>query len=699
LADYISGEVGKVLGLEAGSRPNPQQGFIEMGIDSLMVMELLKRLKRDLGLTLYPKEIYERPSIEALANYLVVELESIRSENEPAPRPTPASRSLWTPTAPGIQPSRVSEQRLPGIIFLLSSPRAGSTLLRVMMAGHPRLLCPPELHLLPFETMAERRAALAASYLGEGLQRALMELKHLSAEEGRLFLDDLAERQVSTQEVYALLQELASGRRLVDKSPSYAASLKTLARAEALFGGAKYIHLVRHPYAVIESFVRTRLERLAPSDQGDPYDLAERVWGVNNHNALKFLAPLDAKRHHRIKYEELVRNPATVMLRLCQFLEISFDEAMLRPYEGRRMTDGVYPQSLPIGDPNFLDHGRIDPALGEVWKSIRLPRRLGGFAQRVAAELGYIQPRDAEPRAPCPADLPGTDHTTMRESYLDVRGLGLCLCEWGPEDGPLVLCLHGMLEQGAAWEHVAGELARRGFRVVAPDQRGHGLSGHVGAGGSYHLLDFLADLDAVARSLKKRPLTLVGHSMGAALAALLAGARPKAIDSLVLIECPFPADPIDGEAPQQVATQLDYLASPPPHPVLADVMEAARRLRQSTASLPEEMAVRLARRITQPCEGGVRWRWDARLQTRAGIAFQGIESLNLSGYLETLRGIQASVTLVHAAGSNLLKPEKVGLLQSALNHSRRVVLPGGHNLHLEASHAVAELIAESAALP
>jgi len=95
----------------------------------------------------------------------------------------------------------------------------------------------------------------------------------------------------------------------------------------------------------------------------------------------------------------------------------------------------------------------------------------------------------------------------------------------------------------------------------------------------------------------------------------------------------------------------------------------------------------------------VRWRWDARLQTRAGIAFQGIESLNLSGYLETLRGIQASVTLVHAAGSNLLKPEKVGLLQSALNHSRRVVLPGGHNLHLEASHAVAELIAESAALP
>ena len=153
------------------------------------------------------------------------------------------------------------------------------------------------------------------------------------------------------------------------------------------------------------------------------------------------------------------------------------------------MTDGVYPQSLPIGDPNFLDHGRIDPALGEVWKSIRLPRRLGGFAQRVAAELGYIQPRDAEPRAPCPADLPGTDHTTMRESYLDVRGLGLCLCEWGPEDGPLVLCLHGMLEQAAPRQRLVGALAaRRGF-AWAP-----------AAGPAVDVYDVLAD--TLERSLR-----------------------------------------------------------------------------------------------------------------------------------------------------------------------------------------------------
>jgi len=606
---------------------------------------------------------------------------------------------IWTQTGASAQTTPAAEERIPGIVFLLSSPRSGSTLLRVMMAGHPGLFCPPELHLLPFGTMAERRAALASSYLGEGLQRAFMELKKLSAEDGRSFVDDLAERGLSTQKVYAMLQELAPGRQLVDKSPSYAASLETLARAEALFESAKYVHLARHPYAVIESFVRNRLDRVIPTDDVDPHDLAEQIWTGSNNNALRFLAALDPGRRHVIRYEELVRDPAAVMSRLCRFLEIPFDDAVLKPYEGRRMTDGIYSQSLSIGDPNFLDHHTIDPALGEAWKSIRLPRRLGGFAQKVSAELGYTLPAEAEPTPAPSVSLPRTDHTTMRERYLEVHGLGLCLCEWGPEDGPLILCLHGMLDQGAAWEPVAVNLMRRGFRVVAPDQRGHGLSGHVGNGGSYHLLDFLADLDAVTRHLGKRPLTLAGHSMGAALTAMLAGARPNAIDSLVLIECPFPSGGNDGEAPQQIATQLDYLASPPEHPILPDVTEAAHRLRQSTESLPMDLATRLARRITEPCAGGVRWRWDARLQTRTGIAFQAIDSLNVSGFFEVLRRIQVPVTLVHADGSNLVKPEKIALMQAALNRARRVILPGGHNLHLEVPDAVADVIAASAALP
>ncbi|NMF86770.1 alpha/beta fold hydrolase, partial [Nodosilinea sp. P-1105] len=62
----------------------------------------------------------------------------------------------------------------------------------------------------------------------------------------------------------------------------------------------------------------------------------------------------------------------------------------------------------------------------------------------------------------------------MTETWVTLRGRQHCLCHWGPENGSLVLCLHGILEHGAAWDGVAYGLAQQGYHVVAPDLRGHG---------------------------------------------------------------------------------------------------------------------------------------------------------------------------------------------------------------------------------
>ena len=169
----------------------------------------------------------------------------------------------------------------------------------------------------------------------------------------------------------------------------------------------------------------------------------------------------------------------------------------------------------------------------------------------MARELGYDLPQEGDGQAPA--------YFERREHFVEVRGLRLCLSEWGSEKGPIVFCVHGILEQGAAWDPVAVILAERGYRVVAPDLRGHGLSGHVSASGTYQLLDFVADLDALtgARGREQR-ITLVGHSLGAVLAALLAGARPGRFGSLVLVEKPVPSG---GPNRAALAPQLDLLAS------------------------------------------------------------------------------------------------------------------------------------------
>jgi acyl transferase domain-containing protein/acyl-CoA synthetase (AMP-forming)/AMP-acid ligase II/alpha-beta hydrolase superfamily lysophospholipase len=678
LQDYLKTIVSGILQIPE-EQISPKDSLLDLGMDSLMVMEAINQLKGDLQLMLYPREFYERPKIDALAKYLGVEFARTNGEEVSHAQPLDFQETQSLSVTTGTQETFAPKEKLPGIVFLLSSPRSGSTLLRVMLAGHSALFTPPELHLLPFNTMQEREKELALSHLGEGLERAFMELQKTTGKAQVPSVRELVEQNLSISEVYARLQGLAGKRLLVDKSPSYANSRATLEKAEAIFRGAKYIHLVRHPYSVIESFTRLRMDKLVSSGGQNPYQLAEQIWTNSNRNTLDFLARIDPQRHHLVRYEELVTQPRQVMEDLCQFLGIPFDEALLQPYKGDRMTDGVLSQSMSVGDPNFLTHKDIDSQLGEAWKDIQLPHPLNQSARQVAHALSYPLPREATL----------STKTTMEESYISVRGLNLCLCSWGNPQNPLILCLHGILEQGAAWVGVAEILAQRGYFVVASDLRGHGKSDHVGKGGSYNLLDFLGDLDAITEQLTNQPFTLVGHSLGSVIAAMFTSIRPQKVKNLILVETVLPTEVKEEETAAQLATHLDYLASPPEHPVFPDLETAAERLRLATPALSPTLARQLAERITEPCIGGVRWRWAAALRTRAGVEFNGIGK---SRYLTLLQQIKTPITLVYGDTSDFNRPEDLAEQAKAMPHAKRLTLKGGHNLHLETPSELANIV-------
>ena len=84
-------------------------------------------------------------------------------------------------------PTRLS---LP-VLLVLSTPRAGSSLLQLCLNAHPQLYAGQELHLLMFDTMAERAAALGGTDLEEGLFATVMELRSCSLAETEAFLDGL----------------------------------------------------------------------------------------------------------------------------------------------------------------------------------------------------------------------------------------------------------------------------------------------------------------------------------------------------------------------------------------------------------------------------------------------------------------------------------------------------------------------------
>ena len=675
LTNYLQIAIAEILQIQPANL-SINDSLLDLGMDSLMVMEAINQLKTDLNLILYPREFYERPQINNLAQYLTTEFAKAHPQTEKALKREKLGSSAK---------NKIFNQKLPPTTFILSSPRSGSTLLRVMLAGHPSLSSPPELHLLPFDTMAEREQELGVSQLGEGLKRALMALKNIDADQSQKLVQQLIRENRSVAEVYQQLQQLAGDRLLIDKSPTYASNRDTLDKAEAIFDGAKYIHLVRHPYSVIESFARMRMDKLIGSDNSNPYELAELIWRESNQNIINFAQDIDPERYHRVYYEDLVSKPQEVLTDICNFLEIPFDQEVLTPYKGDRMTDGVSDNAMSLGDPNFLNHQQIDAQLGAKWQKIKLPSGLGTYSQQLAQQLKYELPQETNGDV---VDL------LMEETLITIRGLKICLCTWGPEEGPLVLCLHGILEQGAAWSEVAIRLAQKGYRVIAPDLRGHGRSDRVGKGGSYNLIDFLGDIDAIVENLAGKAFILVGHSLGSVLGAIFATIRPQSIKNIVLVETILPTYSEEEDPTTTLANQLNSMAAPPEHPIFPDVKTAAERLRKATPAISPALAKLLAERITEPCEGGVRWRWEPLLRTRTGISLNGI---GRSRYLKLLNKIKVPITLVYGDKSNFNRIEDLNKQQEAMPNATKVVVSGGHNLPLEAPSALAKIISGAVA--
>jgi pimeloyl-ACP methyl ester carboxylesterase len=144
--------------------------------------------------------------------------------------------------------------------------------------------------------------------------------------------------------------------------------------------------------------------------------------------------------------------------------------------------------------------------------------------------------------------------------YLDVRGVRLCCVDFGGE-GPPVLLLHGLAGRANEWRSTAVWMTE-GYRVLALDQRGHGMSDKDV--GDYSRGAYVDDVVTVIERLG--PVVLVGQSMGGLNAFLAAARRPDLVRALVVVEA-SPGGP-DPKAPGRVGSWLD--SWPVPFPTLAD---------------------------------------------------------------------------------------------------------------------------------
>ncbi|MBO1519031.1 alpha/beta fold hydrolase [Oceanisphaera pacifica] len=255
----------------------------------------------------------------------------------------------------------------------------------------------------------------------------------------------------------------------------------------------------------------------------------------------------------------------------------------------------------------------------------------------------------------------------------------LAVMEWGPEQGVPVIALHGWLDNAASFTLLAKLLPH--VRLIALDLAGHGLSDHRPFGQPYYIWDNVADVQALVTHLGLNKVTLLGHSLGAGVATLFAGAFPEQVSRMMLLDGLIPLDYPAEQLPELMGKALrrgSRLARRSLKPYASFEQALATRINSRWPVSREAGTWLLERGMKQTAQGWV-WRSDMAL-TQPSIV-----RLCESQIAAFVRRLTMPVQLVMAE-----RGEELSLIESMLPLIPDLefkTLVGSHHFHLEPAPA------------
>ncbi|MEV0587052.1 sulfotransferase [Nonomuraea sp. NPDC050310] len=231
-------------------------------------------------------------TLEGLTGYTLTR--SRPAPTPPPPPPPPPPRLGGDLLRPPVDPAHDRLLRAP--VFLLSSVRSGSTLLRVMLNSHSQVHSPIETHF--------RRAAVDLTT--DPVRQAMGLLGHVHNDLEHLLWDRILHRELSR-----------SGKPvLVEKTPSNVFAWRRIATC---WPDARFVFLLRHPLSIAQSWHEADPDKR-------PMDEAVR----RTHH---YMTHLEEARAHlpgpTVRYEDLVAAPEAELRRLCDFLGVAWEPGML----------------------------------------------------------------------------------------------------------------------------------------------------------------------------------------------------------------------------------------------------------------------------------------------------------------------------------------------------------------------------------
>lgn len=197
----------------------------------------------------------------------------------------------------------------------------------------------------------------------------------------------------------------------------------------------------------------------------------------------------------------------------------------------------------------------------------------------------------------------GAEAAELESITVEANGMSFNALAAGPEQGPLVILLHGFPETSYSWRKQLRYLGALGYRAVAPDQRGYSPGARPLAAADYRMELLVSDVFAIATALGHQRFGLVGHGWGGAVAWVAASVGAHRIRSLTVLSTPHyetlassRTDP--NGTPRGRPSHFDRYAKANAERVL--LANGAEQLRRIYANHPEPVRQRYIERFSEP---------------------------------------------------------------------------------------------------
>lgn len=251
-------------------------------------------------------------------------------------------------------------------------------------------------------------------------------------------------------------------------------------------------------------------------------------------------------------------------------------------------------------------------------------------------------------------------------------------CAVGPANGTPLVLFHGVTRCWRDFDSLFPSLIKR-FQLFAPDHRGHGRSSRVAP--HYRVVDFAADAVAFIDAYVSTPAILVGHSLGAMVAAVVAAERPGRVCALILEDPPgttLAANFLQSRFQLQFTNTARLLTT------VRDVESLTRELASMEVQRPSDGTVVRFSEIRDL--SAIRFGAECLLQMDPAVLSPLIEGRWLEGinWFDSLSQIECPTLLLRAdpACGGMLDETEADRITSLIPRCARVDLPGvSHSIH------------------